>query len=64
MQLAVEQFPDAATVSVDTWGVDWVPLDVEGNPLTPARCYRYERTTRCLSAFEERLPGSRQWELT
>lgn len=64
LQLAVEQLPDAATVSVDTWGVDWVPLDVEGNPLTPARCYRDERTTRCLSAFEERLPGSRQWELT
>lgn len=64
LELAIAQFPEAATVSVDTWGVDWVPLDAEGNPLTPARCYRDERTTRTLEAFQERLPATRQWELT
>ncbi|MDO5068016.1 MAG: FGGY family carbohydrate kinase [Propionibacteriaceae bacterium] len=64
LRLAVEQFPDAATVSVDTWGVDWVPLDAEGTPLTPARCYRDERTSRTLAAFRERLPDARAWELT
>ncbi|MDO5082405.1 rhamnulokinase [Arachnia propionica] len=64
LQLAIERFPDATTVSVDTWGVDWVPLDADGNPLTPARCYRDERTGRTLEAYRERLPESRQWELT
>ena len=27
LKKAVEQFPDSVSVSVDTWGVDFVPLD-------------------------------------
>lgn len=61
---ALAQFPDALTVSVDTWGVDWVPLDAEGHRLTPGRAYRDERTDRTLDAFRERLPDERAWELT
>lgn len=64
LRLAVERFPDAASVSIDTWGVDWVPLDPYGGLLTPGRCYRDERTSRTLSAFQERLPDRRSWELT
>ena len=64
LRLAVAQFPDAATVSVDTWGVDWVPLDDQSQPLTPGRCYRDERTSRTLAAFQERLSDARAWELT
>lgn len=61
---AVEQFPDAMSVSVDTWGVDWVPLDARGRPLTPGRAYRDERTERTLEVFRGRLPDERAWELT
>ncbi len=61
---AVQHFPDAQSVSVDTWGVDWVPLDADGNRLTPGRAYRDERTTRTLDAFRARLPDERVWELT
>lgn len=32
LQLAVERFPDAASVSIDTWGVDWVALGADGEP--------------------------------
>lgn len=64
LKLAVAQFPDAASVSVDTWGVDWVPLDAGGDPLTPGRCYRDERTSRTLGAVQKRLPDERAWELT
>lgn len=61
---AVAQFPEAMSVSVDTWGVDWVPLDTEGRRLAPGRAYRDERTDRTLEAFRERLPDERAWELT
>lgn len=64
LRLAVVQFPDASSVSVDTWGVDWVPLDQDSNPLTSGRCYRDERTSRTLTAFQERLPEASAWELT
>lgn len=61
---AVARFPDATSVSVDTWGVDWVPLDADGRRLTPGRAYRDERTERTLEAFRERLPDDRAWDLT
>lgn len=61
---AVSRFPDAASVSVDTWGVDWVPLDAQGERLITARAYRDERTDRTLPAFRERLPDERAWELS
>ncbi|TRY20192.1 rhamnulokinase [Tessaracoccus rhinocerotis] len=61
---AVRRFPDAASVSVDTWGVDVVPLDAEGRRLTPGRAYRDERTVRTLDAFRERLSDERAWALT
>ena len=61
LRLAVEQFPRATSVSIDTWGVDWVALGASGEPLTPGRCYRDERTNRTLAAFRERLPDERAW---
>lgn len=61
---ALKQFPEAQSVSVDTWGVDWVPLDAKGRRLAPGRAYRDQRTTRTLDAFRERLPDERVWELT
>ncbi|WP_233557804.1 rhamnulokinase [Tessaracoccus antarcticus] len=61
---AVAQFPHASSVSVDTWGVDWVPLDAEGQRLGAGRAYRDERTERTLAAFRRRLPDERAWELT
>ncbi|MDO5677231.1 MAG: FGGY family carbohydrate kinase [Propionibacteriaceae bacterium] len=61
---AVAQFPDAVSVSVDTWGVDYVPLGADGTPLTPGRAYRDERTIRTLDAFQERLPDEAGWAAT
>lgn len=61
---AVKQFPDAVSVSVDTWGVDWVALDADGKRLTPGRAYRDDRTARTLAAFRERLPDEETWALT
>lgn len=64
LRSAVDRFPDAVSVSVDTWGVDHVAIDSGGNRLAPGRAYRDERTTRTLEAFRERLPDERAWALT
>lgn len=64
LRSAVALHPDAASVSVDTWGVDWVALDRQGGRVTPGRAYRDERTTRTHAAFRDRLPDERAWALT
>ncbi|GAA4893282.1 rhamnulokinase family protein [Tessaracoccus lubricantis] len=64
LRAAVERFPDAVSVSVDTWGVDYVPLGADGQPVTPGRAYRDERTTRTLGAFRERLSDEAAWAAT
>ena len=48
---ALEQFPDARAVSIDTWGVDWAPLDEDGRLVGDVIAYRDERTSRTLDAF-------------
>ncbi len=64
LSAAVERFPDAVSVSVDTWGVDWVALDEAGDRVTPCRAYRDERTVRTLEAFQSHMADDRLWELT
>ncbi|MFV0429239.1 MAG: rhamnulokinase [Arachnia sp.] len=64
LRQAVAQCPDAATVAIDTWGVDYVPMDATGLALTPGRCYRDERTQRTREAYQERLPDDDAWRLT
>ncbi len=64
LRLAVDRFPDAVSVSVDTWGVDFVPLDADGAPLGHAVAYRDERTARTLPAFRERLSDEAAWQAT
>lgn len=48
---AMALFPDAVSVSVDTWGVDFVPLDEDDRVVGEPRAYRDERTARTLEDF-------------
>lgn len=57
---AVEQFPDTVSMSVDTWGVDVVPLDANDRPVGLPHTYRDERTTRTLEEFRG-LIGDREF---
>ncbi|MFT3888718.1 MAG: FGGY-family carbohydrate kinase [Arachnia sp.] len=61
---AVERFPDAISVSVDTWGVDYVPLTADGARVTPGRAYRDLRTVRTHEAFRARLSDDAAWAAT
>lgn len=64
LRKAVEQFPDARSVSVDTWGVDWVPLDEDGRPVAWPKAYRDERTVRTHEQFRAQWPDDRGWAAT
>lgn len=61
---AVALFPWAVSVSVDTWGVDFVALDERDDRVTPGRSYRDERTTRTLTAFRSRIDDDALWRAT
>ena len=64
LKKALEQFPDARSVSIDTWGVDWAPLDENGDLVGDVIAYRDERTSRTLDAFRERIGDREFFDLT
>jgi rhamnulokinase len=45
LQKTLEETPDLRSVSVDSWGVDYVPLARSGLPVRNPYCYRDPRTT-------------------
>lgn len=64
LKKAVALFPDAVSVSVDTWGVDFVPLDENDERCGAARAYRDERTARTLDAFRARVDDRAFFEMS
>jgi rhamnulokinase len=44
LQRALAEAPDLRSISVDSWAVDYVPLDREGSPLRDPYAYRDPRT--------------------
>ena len=64
LKKALEQFPDARSVSIDTWGVDWAPLDENGDLVGDVIAYRDERTSRTLDSFRERIGDREFFDLT
>ncbi|MDY5298308.1 MAG: FGGY family carbohydrate kinase [Candidatus Enteromonas sp.] len=57
---ACQEDPEIQSVGIDTWGVDYVPLDEKGNPLAMAMCYRDERCQKAMEAFLRETP---YWEV-
>ena len=57
---ACQEDPEIQSVGIDTWGVDYVPLDEKGNPLAMAMCYRDERCQKAMKAFLQETP---YWEV-
>jgi len=50
--------PRLRSLSVDSWGVDYVPLDHEGRPVRKAHCYRDPRTQGMIEKAEARVPAA------
>lgn len=56
--------PRLRSLSVDSWGVDYVRVDRVGRPVGRSYCYRDPRTTGVMEAVLDRLPAKRIYEAT
>lgn len=56
LRTALDVAPRLRSLSVDAWGVDYVPLDVAGVPLRDPRSYRDPRTKPVMEEALERVP--------
>jgi rhamnulokinase len=54
---ALRLAPDLRSISVDSWGVDYVPLRADGEPVRRAYAYRDARTRGRLGKALARIPG-------
>ncbi|ARA92231.1 carbohydrate kinase [Rhodothermaceae bacterium RA] len=57
LRKALDAAPDLRSVSVNSWGVDYVPLDAEGRPLRRPFVYRDPRVKGRMEAAWEVLPA-------
>lgn len=57
LRQAMQTAPHLTSLSVDAWGVDYVPLDGDGQPLRNPYCYRDPRTHDVMDAALERVPA-------
>ena len=60
---AFQQFPEIRSLSVDTWGVDYVLLR-EGRPLLPVYAYRDRRTEKVVKKVHKIIPFSELYRRT
>ncbi len=63
IRLALEKCPDIESMSIDTWGVDYVLLKGD-EPVTPVYCYRDERTKPAIEEVHSLIPFSRLYAIT
>ena len=55
VRTALQRQPDVRSVSVDSWGVDYVRLDERGDPLRDPYSYRDDRTEPAMEAALEQV---------
>lgn len=59
LAVALRVAPELRSLSVDSWAVDYVPLDAKGVPLRRAYCYRDPRTSGVMERAVETLGADR-----
>ena len=63
IDLALESCPEIASLSIDTWGVDYVLLK-DGKPIYPVYAYRDSRTEAVVPKVHEKIPFSELYRRT
>jgi rhamnulokinase len=58
LKRAVEAGPRLSSLSVDSWGVDYVSLDATGSPIGRSYCYRDTRTAGVMERAHEIVPAN------
>lgn len=64
LDLALRIAPGLRSVSVDTWGVDYVPLGADGRALRDPYAYRDTRTKGHMAAVLDRIPAADLYDRT
>ena len=60
---ALKRWPDIESLSVDTWGVDYVLMD-GGSPILPCFAYRDGRTEAVIEEVHRRMPFAELYRRT
>ena len=63
VDLALESCPEIVSLSIDTWGVDYVLLK-NGQPIYPVYAYRDNRTEGVIPKVHEKIPFSELYRRT
>jgi rhamnulokinase len=64
LALALDAAPELRSLSVDSWAVDYVPLNADGTPLRRPYCYRDPRTSGTMERAFDTLGADRIYALT
>lgn len=64
VERGLEMAPDARSVSVDSWAVDYVPLDESGRPVRRPYCYRDPRTEGMIERAFKTIPREKLYDIT
>jgi len=64
VELGLQVAPDARSVSVDSWAVDFVTLNQEGKPTRRPYCYRDARNEGMIDAAFKTIPRERLYQIT
>lgn len=63
-EMALETAPNLRSLSIDSWGVDYVPLGKSGEPLRNAYCYRDPRVLGMMEKATKRVSREKIYEAT
>ena len=64
ISLSLEKYPDAASIGIDTWGVDYGLLDQKGELLSDPVCYRDEGTFESQRKLLEKVSYQEIYSIT
>lgn len=64
LELSLRHFPDIKSLSVTAWGVDYVPLDANMNPIRNAYCYRDTRIQGMMNRVHGIVPKEEIYRIT
>ncbi len=64
LQRALDATPRLCSLSVDSWGVDYVPLNANCNPVRNPYCYRSPRTVGMMAKANQQVSASELYGAT
>ncbi|MCI5744735.1 MAG: FGGY family carbohydrate kinase, partial [Erysipelotrichaceae bacterium] len=63
IKIALEKYPNIESMSIDTWGVDYVLMNND-NEILPCYSYRDDRTDSVINKVHDIIPFEKLYEMT